>query len=1062
MNIPLSSVLNGLDITAINRTASHTAWRAYECETQALEHEIGKENLSRFVISLNGDYKFKLYPSPEAVDESFVMPGFDDMEYCDIAVPGNWELQGHGKPIYTNVCYPWYYDENGRHLVKPRDGYNNQPNPPFIPGDNPTGCYFRDFEVPTHYNGRDVFLRLEAVEAAFQLWVNGKFVGYGEDSKLPNEFDITSFLQPGTNKLALKVMRWSKSTYVEDQDYWHISGICGNVWLIAKPEARIQDYQIKAIPDINPNHPERAIDGTGGSVDAYVSMTRVPGYGEYSIRVNLYDGMECIGTTTEKVSSESHYMIDYMPSAGSTRVSINLSDIKPWTPESPKLYTAVITLIDKDGNEIDIEACRIGFKKMEIRNGILLLNGQRLVIRGVNRHQHQYQTGRFVTNEWMRKEIIEMKRMNINAVRTSHYPNCENWYELCDELGILVVCEANLETHGVMGQLSNDPSWASLFLERATRMVLNFKNHASIFAWSLGNEAGSGPNHAAMAGFIREYDSTRPCQYEGGCSPGQLVSDIRGWMYAPISGILDMIADPNDIRPIILVEYLYQIRNSGGGMYHFPALTEKYQRFQGGFIWDWQDKCLEQTADGKAFFAYGGDFDEPTPDMDAPSHMTNNGVVLPDLTWKPVAHEIKHAYSPIAINVEGRLNWSFTHRPLTWYTIINKCLTKDISAFEISASLRENGVTVHTEVLNPGHIPPLSNKTIEFLPDYPMKENAEYHLSFHIKDKNDTFYEKAGYEVGSFQFLIQANYGVTENSTKATAMAYENKDGYTYKSSCGVELYVNKENGSFSIVKKGKTYVQSGGMPCIERPYSGIDTTRGWGVRDIFDTYNPESTSIAVDKLTYDELGIVVGYRLITQGITQKNTSVFESYVENRYTLVHLDDSDDVCVQVETLFSLNENLLYVPRAGMTLIVPSDFEKMTYYGRGETESYSDRIMSAPIGVYETTVSAQHFAFVPPAECGGHEETRWLNLESEDGRQLKIIGYRPFHFDAKHNSIEDYQQATHDHMLPEREETWLNIDAAHMGIGGDMAWSTRLNPEHLVKAGVYHLRYWIKLL
>ena len=1014
MKIPIKNTLNTLDITAIGRAADHTRWRAYENEEEALRME-----KSRYVCSLNGTYKFKLYPNPDAAEADDGLEG-----YVDIPVPANWELHGHGEPIYTNVHYPWSYDNDGPHLISPGEGRENAPNPPVVLDDNPTGCYFHQFEVPAHFTGREIFLRLDGVEAAYQLWINGEFVGYAEDSKLAGEFNITPFVRDGKNDLKVMVIRWSKSVYLEDQDYWHLSGICGDVWLVSKPAARIQDYKISAIPDL---------PLASGQITADVEMTKVPGFAEYSIKLAVYDGQKCVGHTTLPVTEKNIYNNVSMANTNCAILSLKLTEVQLWSHEAPNLYTVVISLVDKKGQITDVESCKIGFKKIEIKNGVLYLNDKRLVIQGVNRHQHHFKTGRYVDPEWMRKEIIEMKRMNMNAVRTCHYPNVSAWYELCDELGILVVCEANVETHGVQGELTRTPAWAKLFLERGARMVQHFKNHASIFAWSLGNESGNGANHAAMAGFIRNYDPTRLCIYESGF-PGKDISDTRGAMYAPIKEIYGMLTDVNDDRPIILVEYLYQIRNSGGGLYHFPELTERHPRFQGGFVWDWQDKCLLQKHDGKAdkeFFAYGGDFNESMTDPEVPLYMTNNGIVLPDLTWKPVAYELKAAYSPIVIRPAiVRHGWSFNHEIIRSFKILNKSFTKSLSEYVITCSLREDGHVVHKEVLTADNICPLSETTIEVNPAYEMKDGSEYFIEFSVSQKDDTFYAQSGYEVGCFQYLLQG--------AKILPPAITHGPG-------SLELSIDNTDGSFTLRKGGKIYLQNSGKPCIDRPYTGMDTHQGWGNRALFAGLRDGNTKIILENAD----GNTVKYKLLTH----RDGQVFESCAEIRYTV--LGDA----LQVDSFLTLNDNLLHVPRAGLELIAPSGFEKLEYYGMGENENYSDRIMSAKMGVYTSTVSGQHFPFIPPSECGGHEQVRWLTLAHNEGHTLKIAAAAPFHFDARHNTIEDYQKATHDHKLPKRQETILHIDCAHSGIGSDMAWSTILAPEHLAAAGAYHLRFTI---
>jgi len=1043
--------LHKLEISSLNRVPAHTRWRAYESEAQALAAETKGEAISgspsKYILSLNGLYKFKLYPTPNAVPEDFWQNTGD---YTDIPVPSCWELHGHGEPIYTNVVYPWSYEGTGPHLIQPKLGAENLPNPPFIPEENPTGCYLRGFEVPDFYQGRDIFLRFDAVETAYHVWVNGQYVGYAEDSKLPSEFNITQYAKTGQNQLAIQVSRFSKSIYLEDQDYWHLSGIHGNVWLISKPVARIADYKIIPMPD--KHHPT-------GEISADIAMSRVPHYGDYSVKMSVYDAAgKPVASANAPVNATIEYTQIQKPTANTARVVCKLTDISLWTPEKPALYTVVLSLIAPCGSTVDIEACQVGFKRVEICSGILYLNGQRLVVNGVNRHNHQYQGGRVVSQDWMLKEIIEMKRMNINAVRTSHYPNPDMWYELCNRYGILVVCECNIETHGVAGQLTHDPAWANQFLERAVRMVQNFKNHPCIFAWSLGNESGTGANHAAMAGFIREYDPTRICQYEAG-EPGKNISDIRGFMYAPISKIMNMLTDTTDDRPVILVEYLYQIRNSGGGLHHFVELTEKHLRFQGGFVWDWSDKCLEQINEkGEKFFAYGGDFGERVTDWECPLYMTNNGIVLPDLIWKPVAHELKQAYAPVVIRpVEKFIPWMGIGQFKDSYEIINKSPSRPISDYEITMHLREDGHIVHSEPVNPGYLAPLCKTRINLRPSYTTKPTSEYFIEFSVTQKEESFYAPAGYEVGVFQYEFASPMsmgGFHDSTHESTARpADQLATVLTNPANASAKgLILTPASEGLSISMDGAAFAKSC-LPCLDQPYSGMDANVRWGGPVfMFNMLRGGNTTIdGVVKSSW-ESGLVMEYMLHTK----KGNEVIKSTAQFSYTLL-----DHKSVEVDMYFNLNPNLGYVPRAGMELILPPGFEKLSYYGLGENENYSDRTMSAKMGIYESTVSAQHFPFIPPSECGGHGQTRWLALADNKGHVIKITGETPFHFDAHHNSIEDYQQATHDHKLPTRPETWLHIDAAHSGIGSEMAWSTVVAPEHLVKAGPHHLRFIITL-
>jgi len=1031
------SPVSRIDVSALNREPAHSPWHAYENEAQAIAG--GK---SKYISCLNGTYQFKLFKNPEAID-NFYDPTHNRDGFVDIPVPSHWELQGHSKPIYTNIQYPWMYNEEGCHMLKPSEGMGNQPNPPFVPEDNPTGCYYKTFELPVHFTGRDVFLRFDGVETAYKLWVNGQFVGYSEDSKLPSEFNVTEYVNKGENTFAVQVIRWTKATYLEDQDYWHISGIYGDVSLISKPVARINDYKITAFSS----------ESCGaGLLTADVTVSRVPYYGDHTVKMSVFDSAgKRLSETEAKPAVKAPSTTKAAPTTNTARLSCNVPGITPWTTETPVLYRVVITLVSPDGKEIDVEACRVGFKKVEIKNGVLYLNGQRLILQGVNRHQHHYQTGRVVTEEWMRKEIIEMKRMNVNSVRTSHYPCNDTWYNLCDELGILVICETNIETHGVEGQLTQDPTWASQFLERAVRMVQNYKNHACIYSWSLGNESGVGPNHGAMAGFIREYDPTRLCQYAEG-NPSTLVSDVRGDMYAPINKIYDMLTDPEDIRPIILVEYLYQIRNAGGGMYHFRELTERHPRFQGGFVWDWQDKALEVNRDGVTFLGHGGDFGEKVTDQDNPTYMTNNGVVLADLRWKPVAYEIKQTYAPIVIRPVSKIYpWMVYNWAEGRYEVLNRSYTKPLCDYEIAMVLIENGYEVYNKPIDIdiGELAPQNKKEVTLKPEYKLKDDCEYFIEFRVTEKAASFYADANYEVGRFQYSYAAPKAALK-SIACTVLGSESAGSFTLAAN-GIEAIVDKKTGGLTLKKNGDLYLQANGVPSITRPYSGMDSHLGWGgVVNVFRW--AIDSKIEAENVSMQQGTIHVLYKITTK----RDERELLSYVENRYTL-----QPDGELAVELAFNLNEGLAYVARAGMEFVLPAGFEKLSYYGLGENDNYSDRQMSAFMGVYDTTVSDQHFPFCPPSVCGGHGETRWVALTNGNGNTIKFTGISPFHFDAHHNTTEDYITAMHDHELPKRAETWLHIDAAHSGIGSNMAWSSHLDTIHLATATAHHLRFLVSM-
>ncbi len=1063
-----------IQVTSINRETSHASWGAYESAEQA---RLLDRTVSRHTVSLDGTWRFAYYDRPEATD-NFWQEGYDHSTWRDIQVPGNWELQGFGEPIYTNVVYPWNHFRKDAFMVHPNLNSEERglPNPPFIPEENPTGCYFRTFQVSKDWLEREIYIHFLGVETVYYLWVNGQEVGYSQDSKLPSEFCITPFLKEGENTLALQVMRFADSTYLEDQDYWYLSGIFRSVYLLAKPKTRIQDWKIDATPDLH---------HAFGTVQADVSVNRFAGYADYQVKVDLFakDGT-LLKSQNAPIQAQAEYRNTKKPTTATARIRFNVEDIEKWTPETPVLYTMVLSLLTPDGEAIDFESSRVGFKRVEIVNNVVLFNGKRLVIKGVNRHEHEAVGGRAVSKAHMIEEIKQMKRLNINSVRTCHYPDDPTWYDLCDEWGILLVCECNLETHGVNGELTQNPAWGTNFLERAIRMVLEHKNHPSIYSWSLGNESGSGANHAAMAGWIREYDVTRLCQYEAG-APGKNVSDIRGNMYATQHTIMNMLTDPEDTRPVILVEYLYQIRNAGGGMHKFHTLTENYTRFQGGYIWDWQDKCLiAKTPEGKEYYAYGGDFDESITDWQNPGYMTNNGIVLPDLTPKPAALEAKQVYCPLIFEKTDYNNaWA---NDAAWgrFTIKNRSMVLPSDVYKVMYTLRENGRIVET---GPYSLPALlAGETVEasFTETYPKKPNAAYHVDFSVLYKEASAFAETGFVLGCYQFQLESgafqvdetaiatdgvfigkgsvNYPVTDETvhTADTTFAAQEIPVYTISDEVG-QLRVQSDEISFAVdkttgilttfIKAGVLYLDKGPEACFTRPFTGIDARSGWGRYAVWEPFikeNIEALPARISVLQNDAEGI----RIAVKKQYKMLKTVYGASVTTSYHVFPCGK-----IAVESQLHVDASLKDLPRIGLELQVAEGFEQLEYFGLGPVENYKDRKASAILGVFESTVSAQHFPFIPPSENGGHEETSWLALENEKACKMTVTSDIPFHFDVHHTSVESYQSAAHDHELQVTGSSWLHIDADHAGIGSDMAWSTMLNEEARVPAKNYLLSF-----
>ncbi len=1018
-----------MDVTQVNREAPHSQWGAYATKEEAFTCDILK---SSNVKSLNGNWKFRYYDEvPEYgahLDKNFT---------AEIAVPGNWEYFGFGEPVYTNFTYPWrYYETEGCVVYPTDDGEFTVVNAPEIPKKNPTGIYETTFTVDEDWCKKDTFIQFDGVETSYILWVNDKEVGYAEDSKLPSTFDITKYVVPGENTLTVQVMKIASSSYLEDQDYWYLAGIYRPVYLISKPRKRIVDC--KVLTDY-----ERG----KGSIRADILLNRVNGFANSTVTLEIFDGEKLIYSKTPEIGIESRHD-DRIPDSNACIIREAVGDVEPWTPETPKLYTVICTLSDENGNVLDIESYRIGFKRVEIIKGVVHLNGQRMIVKGMNRHEHHVYTGRSLSREIIIREVENMKRMNINAVRTCHYPSCREFYELCDEYGLMVMLQCNVETHGVGGQLTRSPEWAAEFVNRAARMVTFYKNHASVYCWSLGNESGVGPAHAAMYGWVKEYDPTRLCQYEGGeiLDISKRMSDTRPFMYAQQWMIRDMISDVDDDRPIILIEMLYQMLNAGSGVQRYVDCILKYPRFQGGFAWDLIDKGIAtKDENGVEFYGYAGAFNESIRERECAPFFTNNGVMLGDYTWKPGAYELKMGYMPIIFRKPH-----YDHREITKfenrYLVSNTNMALDSSHYDVTATVYENGypiktVNVDLPLLKPGETIDWTYKV-----DYESKPNCKYHILFTVNAKEATKAYDKGYEIGYAQFELE--HGKTERSfvPEVSSNYTVSEEGNNITVTDGSFTVVfSKDTGTVkTMVKDGTTYLMEGWKKQYYRPACGTNCPgMPWGRNVIWDEMrNPASNCLGVSYYQGSDGRVVVESENCTTG-----ASGYKIYSKLTYTV--LKDK----IHVDVTYDMDKDIGDLPRIGEELVIPAGFETLKYFAYGRNEAYCDRMLSPVKAVYESEVEQEHFPFNPPVENGGHESCEWLEISDSDGHTMRFEGDLPFHFDIHHNTVEDYLTAGYEHRLKRRAESYLHIDAKHAGIGGEMVWISSLYPENRVNADKY---------
>lgn len=1021
-------------VTQINRYPMHVPYGAYENKEQALTCDL---NSSKYVKNLNGLWKFKLVDGPEFVPDNFYDTNFDASSWDNIPVPSNWELYGYGKPVYTNMLYPFKRVGKGSNFEVEIEENRFELNAPYVPEKNLTGCYKTQFEVPNDFEGKDVFLEFGGVESCFYLWVNGVCVGYSQDSKLEATFDVTDYVNFGINELALQVMRYSDGSYLEDQDYWHLSGVYRDVRLYAKSKLRIHDYKVETMLSEN---------NTMATLKVVIHPNnQVENYGSCTVQATLYDkvGQEIATLKSEPFITYGGYLAPNFIASISTQIR----EPKLWSAENPYLYTLVLEMLDKTGNVVDIESAKVGFRQVTINSdGILLLNGKRLVIRGVNLHAFCPESGRVVTKDYMLKQLKVMKELNFNAIRTSHYPHSNVWYDLCDELGMYLVDEANIETHGFGGQLSSSPEWTQAYMERGSRMVLRDKNHPAIIIWSLGNESGAGINHAAMYGWIKEYDKTRVVQYES-ASPGPNISDIIAPMYPKKDWIETVLSDHKDLRPFILVEYAYAKSNSNGNFKEFWDLVNKYPRFQGGFIWDFQDKALVKVDEQhNKHYVYGGGFNEDV--TDPVLDMCLNGVVFADLSLKPAAYEIKNIQAPIDIYYDEE-PYVTTHA----LKIHNRYHDTNLSHLVIKWELQCDGQIIDTGVLRQYITPAGESEDLDINIDE-SKVFGEAFINYEVTLKEDTFYAKAGHSIYSYQLSLHQSMLYLEcKVNKSEKLHVQETADQIVISGDFTEVCFNKKKGDFTKVYLiGKDYFD-GGCDNFYRAPTGIDEgSHNEGMNYAHDWKSAKLNQL--DKTVESTHVICSENFVVIRANYTYNNGLIQVHAEYQISSKGIQFTNTVVN--------NCDMDTIPRIGMSFQLPKEFNQLTWYGRGPIENYCDRKTSANVGLYQSTVEEQHVPYVLPVECGGKEDVRYLYLKNSNGEGIKVTCGEWFHFDVHSHSITQYDKATYAYELGESKAIHLNIDHKHAGLGGDTGWTKNIHPEYWVEKGIYHYKVTLEVI
>lgn len=1064
------------------RLPMHTPTGAYESAEQA---KSCNRMASNYVVSLDGMWKFYMADSPQTVPQGFYAEEYDDNAWKKIPVPACWEYEGYGKPVYTNILYPFARSGGESHFEIELANGTYALDAPSVPEENLTGCYRTSFVVDACHEGRDIFLDFEGVESCFLLWVNGQFAGYSQDSKLNAEFDITSFVRTGENVLAVEVIKYCDGSYLEDQDYWHLYGITRSVRMYSRPLQRIRDFKVETLfPQGKNNNYSQAVLKVTAWPNNHISH-----YGENHVEMELYD------SALQKVGETSSYPLAYCGSyLGENyvaKVELPVTDPNLWTAETPYLYTVLVKLVAPDGTVLDIESSRVGFREVRIsQDGILLLNGKRLVIRGVNRHDFCPETGRYVSEERMRKEIAVMKQLNFNAVRTCHYPNSTKWYDLCDELGIYLVDETNVETHGINGQLSASPEWTAAYVERASRMVLRDKNHPSVLIWSLGNESGAGMNQAAMYGWIKEYDKTRYVQYES-TNPGPNISDIIAPMYPSLDWIEGCMSNPNDLRPFITCEYAYAKSNSNGNFDMYWNAIRKYPRFQGGFIWDFADKAI--LKDGR--FVYGGAFGEeimdPTPDM------CLNGVVFPDLSVKPGTEEVKYIQAPVQIAPHSTYvidsNTGGYTLKMVW-SVVNEFHARSLEGYALNWEIVKDGVSLLSGTWDLHAAAGMSDDIL--LDDILTQLSAnglsaadgESYLNCRVVQKEETFYAPAGYCICQKQISLSDKQVHSVQATLFTSNVEVSETEQTVTVAADhVTLTFNKHTAAFDSICKDGEEVLAGGAFQFFRAPTGIDEGTHEPPVKYADEWIREGLAQTADGgLTAKDGGADAAD---SAWLPYDVDSLFVHKGE-KHVMIEAELSwakPQIRAQITWTignggirwhgYVLNEcKADTLPRIGFSFRIPEyamQSDTLCWYGKGPLETYADRKSTAFVGLYHSTIPEQNVPYIVPCECGGHEDTVWLKLGRTDitkgsgeadniscktdeaacGTSLTFSAAKPFHFSALPYSTADYTKAAYQDELNSDGFYYLNLDAYHAGLGGDTGWTKNIHPEYRIERGYY---------
>ncbi|MDR0546443.1 MAG: DUF4981 domain-containing protein [Dysgonamonadaceae bacterium] len=1017
------SEITNPDLTNINREPARASFRPHS-----------GDGTSDY-LSLNGTWKFHYTEDFVNRPVNFVETGFDASQWSDIQVPGNWERQGFGTPIYVNISYEFLSPAGAPYWTKP--------NPPYVPETwNPTGSYRRTFELPNDWNGKEIFLSADGTKGAAYFYLNGKFIGMNKDSKTPARFNITQYVKTGKNTIALQIHKHSDATYLEGQDFWRLAGFDRDIYLYTQPKLHIADFQAKTPLDS---------DYKNGVFDLNVKLKNAnekAENGSFSYQITDKNG-KTVASDQQNFQNVKDENIIAFP----TKI---INDVAQWSAETPNLYTLTLNLNDEKGKLQETVSTKIGFRTVEIKDKQLLVNGKYILIKGVNLHEHSEITGHYVSEDLMRKDFELFKRYNVNTVRTCHYPQQERFYELCNEYGIYVIDEANIESHKMGydlkkgGTLANNPLFIKAHLSRTENMYERDKNQPCVIIWSLGNEAGNGICFYETYRWLKSKDFSRPVQYEQAWR--QWNTDIFCPMYYPFNEIEKYAQDPESDRPLIQCEYAHAMGNSLGNFQDFWDMIHKYPLLQGGCVWDWVDQGLvKKTAGGEKYWAYGGDYGSAGTPSDGTFCI--NGLVYPNRTTKPATEELRKVYQNILFK-------NFDAQKIT-VDIINDFAFTNLNKYNFSYELKGDGKRLKTGSFSVD-LAPGQSKTIAFAKPFGKLPFArDYQLSIEAKIRTEEPFLPAGYVVAREQFAY-SDYQPEKNDLKNPAQLVENENQITLSGKNFKAAWDKKSGVLTSYQYKGKELILNGyGLrPAFWR--APIDNDFGFHDFKLFKEWKALSEKLPAAKDIQVENGkITVTYAYDKPAV--KWTIVYTVFDNGT---IHFDN---------TITTTKGESAFIPRLGLRMQLPKEFDKLSYYGRGPWENYIDRKTSTFIDKYDFSVGEMYQNYIRPQENGHRTDVRWLSLTDSEGLGIKIVASQMLEMNVSNIPMEmiDSGDARDDGNVrlanPQQKHSFdaipqdlvdLFIDYRMTGVGGDTSWGAKPHEQYQIKPGQdYHYGFYL---